>query len=225
MPDNLRASGVLVDLDGTLADTAPDMAAAINRLLIEEGDAPLSFDILRPLVSYGAPSLVKRAFGEDLGEVEFERLRQRFLTLYERNLCDDTQLFPEFGAVLDRLEALGVPWGVVTNKPGWLTEPLLGALRLSERAGSIVSGDTLPQRKPHPAPLFMAAEEIGVTASACVYVGDAQRDIEAGRAAGMVTIAAAWGYIPAEENVHDWEADHVASSPGGILSYLSNGNA
>jgi len=224
MADALRASGVLVDLDGTLADTAPDMAAAVNRLLVEEGDAPLSFDILRPLVSYGAPSLVTRAFGDDLGESEFERLRQRFLALYERNLCDDTRLFPEFDAVLDRLEALGVPWGVVTNKPGWLTEPLLGALRLSDRAGSIVSGDTLPQRKPHPAPLFMAAEEMGVAASACVYVGDAQRDIEAGRAAGMVTIAAAWGYIPAEENVHDWEADHVASSPGGILSYLSHGN-
>jgi phosphoglycolate phosphatase len=220
MSDRLRAGCVLVDLDGTLADTAPDMAAAVNRLLVEEGAAPLPFDALRPLVSYGAPRLVRRAFGDELDGEPFERLRARFLALYEENLCDDTRLFPEFEAVLERLEALGVPWGVVTNKPGWLTEPLLDALSLRSRARSVISGDSLPQRKPHPAPLLRAAEEIGVAAGACVYVGDAQRDIDAGRAAGMATIAAAWGYIPAEESVHAWAADVVADSPLEILRFV-----
>jgi phosphoglycolate phosphatase len=220
MSSRLRADCVLVDLDGTLADTAPDMAAAINRLLVEEGAQPLPFDELRPLVSYGAPTLVRRAFGAGLDGEPFERLRARFLTLYEANLCDGTRLFPDFVAVLDELEALDVPWGIVTNKPGWLTEPLIDALGLRRRARSVISGDSLPQRKPHPAPLLRAADEIGVAAHACVYVGDAQRDIEAGRAAGMATIAAAWGYIPAEESVHDWAADVVADSPLGILRFL-----
>ena len=215
-----RAACVLVDLDGTLADTAPDMAAAVNRLLVEEGSLPLPFDDLRPFVSYGAPMLVRRAFGESLEGAPFERLRQRFLELYEANLCDGTRVFPEFDDVLDELDARGLPWGVVTNKPGWLTEPLLDALGLRQRARSVISGDSLPQRKPHPAPLLRAADDIGVAAGACVYVGDAQRDIEAGRAAGMATIAAAWGYIPDAESAHDWAADLVAESPRQILRFL-----
>jgi 2-phosphoglycolate phosphatase len=213
--------GVLVDLDGTLADTAPDMVAAANRLLVEEGASPLHFDDLRPLVSFGALGLVRRAFGADLEGEPLERLRRRFLELYAANLCAETRLFPEFEDVLDELEARGVPWGVVTNKPGWLTEPLLETLRLRTRAGSIVSGDTLPERKPHPAPLLRAAHEIGVAADDCVYVGDARRDIEAGRAAGMATIAAGWGYIPVADSVNDWAADLVADSPTQILQFLA----
>ena len=214
---------VLVDLDGTLADTAPDMAGAVNRLLIEHNRPPLHFDELRPLVSYGAVRLVRRGFGDVEDDEAFERLRLRFLELYAANLCEGTRLFPDFEAVLARLEDQGVPWGVVTNKPGWLTDPLLEALQLHTRVGSVVSGDTLPERKPHPAPLLRAAGEIGVAASDCVYVGDAERDIAAGRAAGMATIAAAWGYIPDDENVHDWQADRVAATPLDIVECLTGG--
>ncbi|MGI9264754.1 MAG: HAD-IA family hydrolase [Gammaproteobacteria bacterium] len=215
---NLKA--ILLDLDGTIADTAPDLAAALDSLLSEEGREPLDFETVRPFVSYGSPKLVRLGFGEALSETEFARLKKRFLELYRANICDRSRLFPGIAELFETIEAAGLAWGVVTNKPGWLTMPLMEELQLHERAGSIVSGDTLEHSKPHPAPLFHAAREMKVEAAECIYVGDAQRDIEAGLAAGMFTIAVSWGYVPDDEDIHDWDAHRVLHKPHEILEYV-----
>jgi len=215
---------LLLDLDGTLADTAPDLAAALNALLLEEDRQPMTFSAVRPFVSYGAPRLVRLGFGEALDEGEFERLRKRFLYHYEQVLCRDTSLFPGFADVLDKIESRGGRWGVVTNKPGWLTDPLMRALGLEERAGSVVSGDTLPRRKPHPDPLLHAASEMAADATACIYVGDAERDIQAGHAAGMFTVAVRWGYIPEDEDPTLWNAHRVIDRPGDLLELVCTEN-
>jgi phosphoglycolate phosphatase len=207
-------AGVLFDLDGTLADTAPDLAAALNALLVEEGRAALHYETIRPWVSWGAPRLVRLAFGDALEGGELQRLRGRLLTFYEAGLCRHSRVFPAMEQVLAELELDGIPWGIVTNKPGWLTDPLVGALGLSERAGAVISGDTLPYAKPHPLPLQHGARELGVAPERCIYVGDAARDIEAGRAAGMFTVAASWGYIPDGEDPLHWAADRLIHEPG-----------
>jgi phosphoglycolate phosphatase len=210
-----------MDLDGTLADTAPDLAAALNALRVEEGFEPLSLGEIRSFVSHGAPQLVRLGFGEELIEDEFERLRGRLLDHYSRAVCRHTRLFPGFDILLQELETRGGRWGVVTNKPGWLTAPLMAELGLSERAGSIVSGDTLAHRKPHPAPLLLAAEQMQVEAESCIYVGDARRDIEAGLAAGMYTVAVRWGYIPPDDSADDWNAHRVIDEPGELMELLT----
>jgi len=219
MPDR-HIKGFLLDLDGTLADTAPDLAAALNALLTEEGREPLDFQTIRPFVSYGSPRLVRMGFGEDLSGSEFERLKRRFLEFYRAQICEGTRLFPGIGDLLEMIETVGLSWGVVTNKPGWLTIPLMTELGLMQRASSIVSGDTLERRKPHPDPLFRAASDLRIDASECAYIGDAQRDIDAGRAAGMFTIAVSWGYIPANEDIYDWDAHRVLDAPQEILEYV-----
>jgi len=213
---------LLLDLDGTLADTAPDLAAALNAVLQEEGRRPLPFHEVRPHVSFGAPKLVRLGFGEDLAAEEFERLRGRLLEHYARGVCEETRLFDGFEAVLAHLESLGIPWGIVTNKPGWLTNPLLAALGLDRRSACTVSGDTVAERKPHPLPLLHASAQIRVPPERCVYVGDAERDIQAGRAAGMVTVAASWGYIPADDDPRDWAADRLFDEPSGIVELVAS---
>lgn len=218
MPDQIKA--VLLDLDGTLADTAPDLAGALNDLLIAEGREALAYESVRPFVSYGSPRLVRLGFGEDLVEQEFERLKSAFLDLYRARICEHSCLFPGIDDCLRAFEENGLGWGVVTNKPGWLTEPLMIELGLNERAGSIVSGDTLSRRKPHPAPLIKAAADLDTAADQCAYIGDAQRDIEAGRAAGMYTMAVSWGYIPADENIGDWDAHRILDRPEQILEHV-----
>ena len=215
--------GLLLDLDGTLADTAPDLAAALNAVLKEEGRSPLPFPRIRPHVSFGAPRLVHLGFGDDLAQTEFQRLRERLLSNYAQGLCRETRLFDGFDAVLDRLEREGMPWGIVTNKPGWLTEPLVEAMNLHHRASSVVSGDTLARRKPHPDPLLHAAAEMGVAAADCVYAGDARRDIEAGMAAGMLTVGVTWGYIPDEDPPHGWGATHLIAHPSELLDLMTGG--
>ena len=213
-------AALLLDLDGTLLDTAPDMGGALNRLRIERGLAALPFSRIRPVVSHGAARLVTLGFPDASGD-EFETLRLRFLELYAQNLAADTRLFPGFDPVLEELERRGLPWGVVTNKPAWLTDPLLAILGLDRRAGCVVSGDTLPERKPHPLPLLHAAGLIGVPPARCVYVGDAQRDIQAGRAAGMTTVVAAYGYLAADEDPGSWEPTGIVSEPGELLAWLA----
>ena len=215
---HLRA--FLLDLDGTIADTAPDLAAALNALLVEEGREPLEYETVRPFVSYGSPRLVRMGFGEGLSESDFERLKNRFLEFYRSQICQRTRLFPGISELLEIIEAVGLSWGVVTNKPGWLTIPLLTELGLMERAGSIISGDTLERSKPHPDPLLRAARDLDLDSGECAYIGDAQRDIEAGRAAGMFTIAVSWGYIPAGEDIHKWDAHRVLDAPHEILEYV-----
>jgi phosphoglycolate phosphatase len=215
-----RYAALLLDLDGTLLDTAPDMADALARLAAEEGRAPLPFATVRPQVSAGAAALVRLAFGSPPAE-EFERLRRRFLALYAGRLHAETRLFAGADALLAACEAAQLPWGIVTNKPGGLTRPLLAALGLLDRAGCVVAGDTLPERKPHPAPLLHAARLLGRAPGACVYVGDHERDIIAGRAAGMHTIAVRYGYLAAGVDPASWAPDAVVDSPAELLALLA----
>jgi phosphoglycolate phosphatase len=215
-------AALLLDLDGTLLDTAPDMGGALNRLRAERGLEPLPFSRIRPVVSHGAARLVTLGFPDASGD-EFETLRLRFLEIYAQHLATDTRLFPGFDPVLDELEQRGLPWGVVTNKPGWLTDPLLAALGLDRKAGCVVSGDTLPERKPHPLPLLHAAGLIGVPPARCVYVGDAQRDIQAGRAAGMTTVVAGYGYLAADDDPASWGPAGIVSEPAELLAWMEPG--
>ncbi len=214
-----KRRAVLFDLDGTLLDTAHDLAAALNQLRAEQALAPLPFERIRNFVSHGSTALVRIAF-PDAGEARFLALRERLLEIYRTALAVHTVPFDGMLELLARLEREGLPWGVVTNKPAFLTEPLLEQLGLRGRAGVIVSGDTLPERKPHPRPLLHAALELGVSPAASVYVGDAERDVLAARAAGMRAIVACFGYIGPQESPRAWPADAWVGSPLEIYQWL-----
>lgn len=214
---------VLFDLDGTLIDTAPDMARALNALLVAEAREPLPFEAVRPHVSHGSTGLLRLAFGEGLAPAELERLRDDFLRRYRADLATESRTFPGIDALLQRLEDNGVRWGVVTNKPGWLTDPLLRALALDERAACAVSGDTLARHKPDPAPLLHACTLVGTAPERAVYVGDAARDVTAGQAAGMETIIALFGYIDSEERPDTWGATVLVDHPDGIWRHIARG--
>lgn len=212
-------AALLLDLDGTLLDTAPDMGAALNRLREESGLPQLPYERIRPVVSHGAARLVQLGFPDVEGE-RFETLRLRFLELYAQGLAVGTRLFTGFESLFDELAARRLPWGIVTNKPAWLTDPLVAAMGLHERAGCVVSGDTVAERKPHPLPLLHAAALIGADPRRCVYVGDAERDIQAGRGAGMTTIVAAYGYIGEDEDPQAWQAAAIVHSPTELRDWL-----
>jgi len=211
--------GVLLDLDGTLLDTAPDMADALNRLRAAEGLESLPFERIRPHVSHGALRLIRVGFGEPEPQ-RFESLRGRYLDIYRQGLANRTRLFDGFDAVLTTLERSGIPWGVVTNKPGWLTVPLLEQLGLASRSACIVAGDTLPERKPHPLPLLHAAGLIGLPPRACLYLGDAERDVQAARNAGMIPLVAGFGYLDEGEDPAAWHPDGILSRPAELLEWL-----
>jgi len=210
---------VLFDLDGTLADTAPDLAHALNALLVEQGKPALPYETIRPEVSHGATALVKLGFGVDSGK-EFDRLRQRFLVLYTDNLCRHTRLFEGIPPLLQALKQQGVNWGVVTNKPAFLTDPLMEQLNPKPAPVCVVSGDTVPNRKPHPEPMLHACNAAGSRPDQCLYVGDAERDILAGRNAGMKTLVALFGYINGHETPERWGADGMIRAPGEILEWV-----
>lgn len=214
--------GVLFDLDGTLLDTARDMAQALNRLRTAEGLPELPFEQIRPLVSHGAPRLVRLGFGE-CDSARLEGLRTGFLDHYRAALAIHTCLFPGFAEVLDAIEAAGMRWGIVTNKPGWLTTPLLESVGLLSRCGCVVSGDTLPERKPHPMPLLHAAALLGLDPRQCAYVGDAERDVQAARKAGMIPVVAGFGYLGEDEDPAAWQPDAVLDAPGDLLRWLGIG--
>ena len=211
---------ILFDLDGTLLDTAPDLANALNTLLIEQGRPALPYESIRPVVSHGGRALIETGFAMQEGDPGFDDLRERLLEIYRDTLSTRTRLFPGMEEVLAQLEARRFNWGVVTNKPAWLTEPLLEDLHLAQRAACIVSGDTTANRKPHPEPMLYACTKAGSQASQCVYIGDAQRDIEAGRQAGMKTLAALYGYISTEDQPENWGADASIENPLAILEWL-----
>ncbi len=211
---------VFFDLDGTLADTAPDLANAINALLREQGRAALPYDVIRPVASHGSTGLLKLGFGITAQDPEFAALRARFLELYTDVLCRDTRLFPGIPEVLTELGHRGIQWGIVTNKPAFLTEPLLRALHPTPPPVCIVSGDSTNNRKPHPEPMLRACEGAGCQPQECVYVGDAERDIQAGRDAGMQTLVALFGYISTEENPQSWGADGMIRNPHELLDWL-----
>lgn len=211
---------VLFDLDGTLIDTAPDMAAALNRLLIAENREPLPFNQIRPVVSKGSLALVQLAFGNKLSETRLRELQQSFLNFYSEDICIESRLFDGLGKLLDELDDNAIRWGVITNKPAWLTEPLLKQLDLFERSGCVVSGDTLPLRKPHPDPLLHACKLIQRSPDECIYIGDDERDVIAGNAAGMFTLIAAYGYIGDGESPETWGADHIIDSVTTLRTWL-----
>lgn len=215
-----RIELVLFDLDGTLADTAPDLAAAANRLRLERALEPLPLEVLRPLASHGARGLVGRALGLAPGAPGYEEARLQFLAHYEQALCVHTQLFPGMAETLQQLEADGRRWGVVTNKAARFTVPLIERLGLHRRAACVVSGDTTSHAKPHPAPLLHALAACGVDAGQGVYVGDDRRDIDAGRAARLRTVIAAYGYLGESPQTEDWGADHAIDTPLALLDWL-----
>jgi N-acetyl-D-muramate 6-phosphate phosphatase len=212
-------AAVLFDLDGTLLDTAPDLARALNALRREQGLAPLAFEAIRGWVSHGSSALVSLGFPQAT-ETEFLALRARLLELYRADLVRDTRPFAGVPELLEEIEGRGLPWGIVTNKPGWLTLPLLETLGLAARAGTIVSGDSLPERKPHPAPLRHAAAELAVSPAACLYVGDAERDVQAARAAGMRVVVACFGYMAPGDRPHEWPADGWIEHPAELTRWL-----
>lgn len=214
---------ILFDLDGTLIDTAPDMAGALDILCDEENHPRLPYDEVRPEVSNGSLALIRLAFGDNLDEATRERLKSRYLDIYRDNLAIKSCLFEEMAECLAYLEANNYKWGVVTNKPGWLTVPLMQALSLDQRAACIVSADSTTNRKPHPEPMFYACKLSGSDPEQCVYIGDARRDIEAGQNAGMKTIIAEYGYIGEWEDKDDWQADFRIKSPSGLLALLNAG--
>lgn len=211
---------VLFDLDGTLVDTAPDMGYALNTVLREHGLSPRPLAELRPFTSHGSLGLIRHAFGFGAEHPEFAAIRQRFLEVYNDNLLVDTRLFPETDALLHALERSGIRWGVVTNKPAWLTDPLMKRLGLHTRAACIVSGDTAARPKPEPDPLHHACGLLACNAVECVYVGDAERDIIAGNRAGMTTLVALFGYLHDDDRPETWGAAGMIATPLGVLEWL-----
>jgi phosphoglycolate phosphatase len=210
----------LFDLDGTLVDSAPDLAAAANQQRQQRGLPPLPYAQLRPLVGTGARGMVGAALGLAPGHEDFEAAKAEFLDLYEARLAHSTQAFDHMLPVLDTLEAAQLPWGIVTNKSERFARPLLKSLGLLTRSCTLVCGDTTAHAKPHPEPLWEAARRSGIAPERCVYVGDDERDITAGRAARMSTIAATWGYLGVGEPPHAWGADFIAASGPELLNWL-----
>ncbi|GAA3527549.1 HAD-IA family hydrolase [Zobellella aerophila] len=209
----MQTKAVLFDLDGTLLDTAGDMGAAANHVIQGLGLPPLSDDIIRSTTSDGSYALLQAGIHAALIEqLGLEQLRRQMLDYYALNLCVHTRPYRGIPAVIDWLDARRIPWGIVTNKPSALTLPLLASLPQFARCGVTVSADTLPRKKPHPDPLLYAADCLTVAPGHCLYIGDHQRDVEAGRAAGMATAVAAWGYIAADAVLPLWQADHIIDS-------------
>ena len=209
---------ILFDLDGTLADTAPDLAAAVNLLRTERGLAPTDYALLRPTASAGARGMIGAAFGLKPQDEGFVALRDGFFDNYQAAIAVHSSLFDGVPELLAGIEQAGLAWGIVTNKPARFTDPLLPQIGL-QRAGCVVSGDTTAHAKPHPAPLLEAASRLGLAPEQCWYVGDDLRDIQAGSAAGMRTVACGWGYCGPHEPL-DWNADHLLASPLNLLELL-----
>ncbi len=220
MPEVIEA--VLFDLDGTLADTAPDMALTVNRMLEQRGLATVATERVRPHVSKGARGMIGAAFGLTPDDDGFQALREEFLEIYGENLCVQTRLFPGMEELLDAIEARGMPWGVVTNKFERFARPLIEALGLGTRAAVVVGGDTCPRPKPFPDPLLFAAATMGVAPMRTLYVGDDERDVQAARSAGMPVLVAAYGYLGDGAPPVLWGADDIVDSPAGIDAWIRN---
>jgi N-acetyl-D-muramate 6-phosphate phosphatase len=217
---NANFGAVLFDLDGTLIDSAPDLAGAANDMRVSRGWSPIPYASLRPMVGSGARGMVGAAMNVQPSDPDFTALRDEFLLRYEQRLTKETVIFLDVLPVLEKLIQSGLLWGIVTNKAARYAEPLVEALGLHTSSAVLVCGDTTAHAKPHPAPLIEAAARIQVDPMRCLYVGDDLRDIQAGRAAGMQTAAAAWGYLGSGDSVHDWGADHLLNCPQDLLNLL-----
>ena len=216
-----RFDCILFDLDGTLADTAPDLGNALNRVLVEEGHPARPPEELRPYTSQGVRGLLHAGLGITPEFPGYPELASRMLAHYAAGICIDTRLFDGIAELLNELDAAGQRWGIVTNKHARFTDPLVAALGLADRAVCVVSGDTAPRPKPFPDPLLHACALTGSRSECCVYVGDDIRDIEAGRAAAMGTIAAAWGYLGQGNPIENWGADRIVERPQTLLGVLA----
>lgn len=210
---------LLFDLDGTLLDSAPDLAAAGNAVRRARQLPDLPLDRYRPHTSAGARGMLAVAMGLDPEANGYETLKDEFLDAYARCLTQQTHCFPAVAHLLDRLDAAGVRWGIVTNKATRFTLPIVGHLGLDRRAATVVCGDTTPHAKPHPAPLLEAARQIGIEPSHCIYVGDDLRDVQAGHAAGMKTVAVRWGYLGEALPIEQWGADDIIDDPAALLKW------
>ena len=213
---------VLFDLDGTLADTAPDLGGTVNALLREEGLPPRPLAALRPYVSQGARGMLKAGFGYDATHPAFAPLTERFLTIYANRLCAETRLFDGIPALLATLDEMGLGWGIVTNKRMRFTNPLVDLLDLSGRTTCVVSGDTTPEAKPSPLPVLHACKLLDCAPDRTIYVGDDVRDIEAGRAAGCLTVAVSYGYLGDGGPVETWGADLIIDHPAELAEFLAS---
>jgi N-acetyl-D-muramate 6-phosphate phosphatase len=212
---------VLFDLDGTLVDSAPDLGEAANTLRERRHMAPLPLAVYRPLTGTGARGMVGAALGVHLGQDGFEALRDEYLDVYAARMTRLTRVFDAIEPVLAALDARQVPWGIVTNKHTRFAEPVVAAAGLATRSRVLICGDTTARAKPHPDPLLEAARRLGVDPTRCLYVGDDLRDVQAGHAAGMVTVAAGWGYLGEGEPIEAWGAHHVAATPDALLKWLA----
>ena len=211
---------MLFDLDGTLADTAPDLARALNRVRAANQLRPMPVELTRSYTSSGARGLLKVGFGLNPGDARYEELRLQFLDFYAAEICVDTRLFDGMAELLDRFDQDRLPWGVVTNKAERFTLPLLQGLRLVDRAACVVGGDTTARAKPHPDPLLHAAAALQLPPAECLYVGDDLRDVQAARAAGMPVLAAKYGYLGDGGSIESWQADAIIEHPRQVLDYL-----
>ena len=211
---------VLFDLHGTLADTAPDLAYALNHVLKNNNGSPLPYDKILPWVSHGAKVIVQKGFKLNPDHPDIEPLQQQFLEFYRKNVATHTTLFQGMDTVLDWIESRDLKWGIVTNKSGWLTNPLLDALQLTHRAVCVVSGDTLAEKKPHPAPLLYACKQANCPTDRCLYIGDAEKDIQAGKRAGLQTLVALFGYIGKNEDPTQWGADGLLKTAEDLIPWL-----
>lgn len=213
-------AGIFFDLDGTLADTAPDLVAATNRLLTTRNLAPKPYEFLRPYASAGARGLLEGAFGISPDHADFVLLRDEFFANYEQALLVESRLFDGIDHLLDQMDAAKLPWGIITNKSERFTNPLTALMGLSQRAVSTVSGDTTPYSKPHPEPILHAARSTNIDPTKSIYVGDDIRDVVAGKAAGMKTVAAAYGYCGCKEPPEAWGADYIIHNPLELLQII-----
>ena len=221
MSSRRAAAAVLFDLDGTLVDSAPDLGEAANELRLRHGLPPLPLADFRPMTGTGARGMVDVALGIGRDDERFPAVRDEYLALYEARMTRLTRVFDHMAPVLDALDAAGLPWGIVTNKFTRYAEPVVRACGIADRSRTLVCGDTTPHAKPHPEPLFEAARRLAVDPATCVYVGDDHRDVIAGRAAGMATLAASWGYLGVGESIDAWGADAVIDHPHEILKFIA----
>ena len=211
---------VLFDLDGTVADTAPDLGHALNRMLLARGQDALPITLIRTEASAGSRGLLRLGFNIQPSDDGYESMRDEFLGNYTERLCHDTVLFPGMAELLDELEARNLPWGIVTNKPTRFTQPLMQLLDLEKRAACIISGDQTAHAKPHPAPLLAASEQIAIAPAECIYLGDDHRDVTASLAAGMLPIVANYGYLGNGQPPETWGTKHLIDHPRDLLTYL-----
>ena len=216
--ENVQA--VLFDLDGTLIDSAPDLGAAVDKMRVARGMSSLPLSHYRPMAGAGARGMIGLAFGWTPDHPDYEQLKEEFFVNYESCMTERTFAFEGVAQLIQELVNLKMPWGVVTNKSKRFAEPLTQAMPLFASAAVVISGDTTPHAKPHPAPLLEAAKRLGVDPAACVYVGDDERDIVAGHAAQMKTVAATYGYLGAQADVQRWQAHAQIDSPEQLLNLL-----